>query len=108
MSDTTNENSNMTPQEQSREVLRTLTRIETLQKVGNNEFMEHKKDDRVHFDRLYDADEDLLEKFAQSTTEFKVFKTQVIYSIIGGMFVASAVASFIGTFFTAAKAVIGV
>ena len=54
---TTEKKLTMTPDEYEHniKVLTSITEIRTLQKVANSEFMAHKDEDKVHFDRIYDS-----------------------------------------------------
>lgn len=94
--------------EQELAIMVALTRVETKQEIANKAFETHSKEDRVHFDRLYDSTEEILAKLAEipasslrraeeikdalmeesrkeftTITAFKVFETKVTYIIIG-------------------------
>jgi len=60
-----------------------LAKIETLQAVSNKEFEDHKKEDRIHFDRIYDTLEDYVVTMSENTTALKVFETKVLAWVTG-------------------------
>ena len=42
------------------DIIKSITRVETLQCMQNDDFRDHKKEDSEHFDNLYDADKEIL------------------------------------------------
>jgi hypothetical protein len=124
------EKMNMTPDEyeHNMKVLTALARVETLQKVANSEFMEHKAEDRIHFDRLYDSIEvieksiagvpGLILKHSKTTkidtmvdarkeftpiTDFKVFQTKVLYAVTGAITAGSLLGTVLSIFLAGSK-----
>jgi len=60
-----------------------LAKIETLQKVGNKEFEDHKAEDTIHFDRIYDKLEEYVITMSENTSALKVFETKVLAWVAG-------------------------
>jgi len=60
-----------------------LAKIQTLQKVSNKEFEDHKKEDKVHFDRIYDTLEEYVVKMSDNTSALRVFETKVLAWVAG-------------------------
>jgi len=60
-----------------------LAKIETLQAVSNKEFEDHKREDKVHFDRIYDTLEEYAIKMSDNTSALKVFETKVLAWVAG-------------------------
>ena len=65
-------------QSEATKILVSLAEIKTLQRVSNKEFEDHKKEDKVHFDRIYDTLEEYVVKMSDNTTALKVFETKVL------------------------------
>lgn len=60
-----------------------LMKIQTLQAVGNKEFEDHKMEDKVHFDRIYDKLEEYVVTMAENTSALKIFETKVLAWVTG-------------------------
>jgi hypothetical protein len=86
-------------------VLTSITEIKTLQKVSNKEFMDHKKEDKVHFDRLYDSIEDLVAAVALNASNAKVFQTKVLYAVMGAITLGTTIGTLLNIFITGSKLV---
>ena len=96
------------------DIIKAVTRVETLQCMVNDDFRDHKKEDADHFDNLYEADKKILaevrdipakifkcredlktEVLLTSRKEFApavdltVFKTEIKSSIKSGVVVSS-------------------
>lgn len=97
----------MTPDEYAHniKVLTAIAKIQTLQDVANNEFILHKEEDRVHFDRIYDSIEELVAAVALNVTDFKVFQTKVIYAVIGAITLGTVLGTILNIFLTGSKIV---
>lgn len=90
------------------DLLIAVAEVRTLQKMALESFNDHVRDDDKHFQRLYDNDEKIIEDIAKipnsmvtcsekiktdilsiarheftSITAFKVFRTQIIYGMLG-------------------------
>jgi len=64
-------------------ILVSLAKIETLQDVSNSEFMAHKAEDKIHFDRIYDTLEENVLTMGDNHTALKVFETRVLAWVAG-------------------------
>jgi len=47
------------------DIIKAVTRVETLQCVMNDDFKDHKKEDDEHFDNLYEADKEILQEIVK-------------------------------------------
>lgn len=86
-------------------VLTAIAKIETLQEVANGEFMAHKEEDRIHFDRIYDDLESIVATVALNATDFKVFQTKVIYAVVGAITLGTVLGTLLNIFLTGSKLV---
>lgn len=96
---------NMSPDEYEHniKVLTDLAKIHTLQEVANTEFMAHKAEDKVHFDRIYDELEKLTAAIAVNVSNFKVFQTKVLYAVMGAITVGTVLGTVLNIFLTGSK-----
>ena len=84
-------------------VLTNIEKIKTLQEVANTEFMAHKKEDRVHFDRLYDSVEDIEKSISKYAADFRVFQTKILYAVMGAITVGTILGTVLNIFVAGSK-----
>ena len=101
------QNISMSPDEYDHniKVLTSIAKIQTLQEVANSEFMAHKEEDRVHFDRIYDSIEDMVASIATNSSNFKVFQTKVIYTVMGAITLGTVLGTVLNIFLAGTKLV---